>query len=105
MKYTAKEILTLAGVEKPEEIVGKMRVRIGGISVRKLDHIINVKSGTLEVVVGVEKADVEIPERAEHSDEVRASIKAKGVAASEAFAASQVAKGRLEEETKEEETE
>jgi len=76
-KYTAKEILVLAGVESPETTVGQMRVRIGGISVRTLDHIINVKSSSIEITVGNKTATVEVPEREETSDEVKAANAAK----------------------------
>jgi len=76
-KYTAKEILVLAGVESPETIIGKKRVRIGGLSVRTLDHIINVQSPSIEITVGNETVTVEVPEREETSEEVKAANAAK----------------------------
>ena len=101
-KYTAKEILAIAGVEKPEDVVGKMRVRIGGISVRELDKIVNVKGESVDVLIGTETATVTVPERPETevSDDLESARKVRGEKSTKAFNASQIAKGRMEKEDK-----
>lgn len=88
-KYTALEILTEAGIEKPEEKIGKMRVRIGGLSgIVKPDHIIRVPSGTKEVsvLVGQETATIPVEEDSEDaavSESAQVAIEAKGQKATE----------------------
>ena len=76
-KYTTKEILVLAGVESPETTVGQMRVRIGGLSVRALDQIINVQTPSIDITVGNKTATIEVPEREEASEELKAANAAK----------------------------
>lgn len=61
-KYTAKEILTAAGLN-PDEVLGKIRVRISGISgIVKPDHLIKVQPGTekLDLIVGMDAYEVEL---------------------------------------------
>jgi hypothetical protein len=87
-KYTALEILTAAGIEKPEEKFGKVRVRIGGIhGIVKPDHIIRIPNGTKEVavLVGVETATIPLEEGAEAavSESAQKAIEAKGALATE----------------------
>lgn len=82
-KYTAVEILTEAGFDKPETMIGKFRVVIGGISgIVSADHLIKVIEGTktLEVTVGVETKTIKIEsenEEAEVSEGVRAVLDAR----------------------------
>jgi len=62
-KYTAIEILTEAGFEKPEEKIGKFRVIIGGIQgIVTPDHVIRIPAGTkqLDVVIGIEAKVIKI---------------------------------------------
>lgn len=58
-KYTVAEIVTEAGF-KPEEVVGKVRVRVGGIPVNDPNKVISIqpKTKTLEIIVGQEKKEV-----------------------------------------------
>lgn len=54
-KYTAIEILTAAGIEAPETKIGKMRVRIAGVTgIVKPEHTIKFQPGTkeVEIIVG-----------------------------------------------------
>ena len=61
--YTVEEILIAAGIENPGEVVGKVRVRIGGIAVRDLDHTIFVSpTDKLEILVGEETFEVPLTE-------------------------------------------
>lgn len=85
MRYTAIDILKLAGVEKPEDVIGKFSVRIGGVNVNQLDAVINVAEGnTVEVLVGRELTTVELPETPseEHQANVHAIKEAEGREAS-----------------------
>jgi hypothetical protein len=62
-KYTALEILKEAGIEKPEEKIGKMRVRIAGIAgIVKPDHLIKIQAETkkIDIIVGQEVKAIEI---------------------------------------------
>lgn len=82
--YTALEILTIAGIEKPEEKIGKMRVRIGGIPVNKPDHLVYVSPGSeaLIIIVGIESFDVSLesgPEEKEISTGAREKLDKDGV--------------------------
>jgi hypothetical protein len=88
-KYTAIEILTEAGIEKPEEKIGKMRVRIGGIAgIVKPGHIIRIPAGTKEVsvIVGQETATIPVGDDSEDaavSEGAQKAIEAKGAEATE----------------------
>ncbi|MFA5768357.1 MAG: hypothetical protein WC871_02315 [Bacteroidales bacterium] len=65
MKLTALEILTGAGVEKPEEKIGAMRVRIGGVrGIVTADHKIAIQPGVekLDVMVGDEAFEFVVPQ-------------------------------------------
>lgn len=63
MRFTAIDILKLAGVEKPEEVIGATTVTIGGLNVSRVDQVINVAEGnTVEVIVGNELKTVELPD-------------------------------------------
>jgi hypothetical protein len=81
-QYTAKEILLNAGFN-PAETLGKVRVRIGGISgIVKESHLIRTpKEGKLDIIVGAENVEVELNEGA---DESRTSEEAKLVLESRA---------------------
>lgn len=61
-KYTALEILTAAGVEKPEEVLGKVAVTIAGISgVVNPNHVILIpETEKIVVIVGNEAKEVAI---------------------------------------------
>jgi len=70
-KYTALEILTEAGFENPEKLIGKFRVVIGGISgIVKPDHVIRISPETteLEVLAGVEVKTIVIEKEAEEAE-------------------------------------
>jgi hypothetical protein len=57
IKYTALEILKEVGIKNPENKIGKMRVRIAGISgIVKPDHLIKIQTGTkeIDILVGEE---------------------------------------------------
>jgi hypothetical protein len=79
-KYTVEEILTEAGFNP--EMVGKVRVRIGGIPVNKHGHIIRiVEEGKLVVLAGTESKEVDIVEASEEltvSPETKKALEAKG---------------------------
>lgn len=104
-KYTALEILTEAGVETPEEKFGKFKVRIAGLrGIVTPDHL--VKFGpevkNVEVIVGVEKYEVEIlgeaPENTEISEGAREALDAKGKKATEKSEKLQAEKKAAKEE-------
>lgn len=78
MKYTSNEILKLAGVEDPTQVVGKMRVRIGGISIRATDQLINVLDDIVSVTIGNEVAEITLTPREGVSEEVTEALKIKG---------------------------
>lgn len=71
MIYTSSELLKLAGL-KPEEVLGKVGVTIGGLNVNKPNHLINVKSPKIKITAGEKSYDVEVPERETESEEVQA---------------------------------
>ncbi len=75
-KYTALEILQEAGIENPQDVFGKMRVRIAGIAgIVKPNHLITIQSGVekIDVIVGAEKVGLEL----EQSEEKTISSEAK----------------------------
>lgn len=79
MKYTALELLTLAGVETPEEKIGKFGVSIGGVVVNKPDHIINLQDAKdVEIIVAKEVYKATLDDRTEPSEEVKNALKVKG---------------------------
>ena len=61
---TAAEILISLGYEKPEDYVGKMRVRIGGIPIRSVQHLVRFPSvaETVEVIVGDKVHEIDVKE-------------------------------------------
>ena len=84
-KYTALELLTAAKVVKPETLIGKVRVRIGGLPVNKPDHVINVTPGTTELAVLVGQDDYTIAFDGDEAESAvsagaRASLDAEGAA-------------------------
>lgn len=88
MKYTALEILKFAEVSNPNAKLGKERISIGGISVRKADHIINTQDDeTVEVIISDDIIEVALPEQETHSKGVATALKAKSEASNEARAA------------------
>ena len=86
---TAIEVLKEAGIVKPEEKIGKMRVRIAGVAgIVKPDHRIKIQPGTkeIEVIVGTESYKVAFEEgEAEQavSDEAKVALEAKDKKAEE----------------------
>lgn len=83
-KYTALEILQVAGVEKPEEKIGKTRVRIAGVAgIVKPNHLIKIQPETteIEIIVGIESKKITL-EKGEAepiiSKAAKLSIEAKG---------------------------
>jgi hypothetical protein len=87
-KITALEILNEVGIKKAEDVFGKMRVRIGGISgINKADHLIVIPANTtnLEVIVGNELYDLELVKGrndiADVSEGAQAATEAKGLLA------------------------
>lgn len=98
-KTTVLEILTAAGVEKPEEKLGAVRVRIGGIPVNK-DQLIKVQPGTktIDVIVGVDKHQVTIEGDEEAftvSDGAKVMLEAKGAESTKKAEELQKAKAEL----------
>lgn len=69
-KYTALEILKEAGIKKPEEQFGKVRIRIAGIAgIVKPDHLIKIQPETksIEIVVGEEVFNLKFVGKSKHS--------------------------------------
>lgn len=86
-KYTAGELVTAAfPTLKTEDIFGKLRVRIGGLSgIVKPTHTIFVSPGTkeLEVIVGNETASLKFEgdeKEPSHSETAKAVNEAEGKA-------------------------
>lgn len=83
-KYTALEILTEAGFTKPEDLLGKFRVIIGGLQgIVTADHIVKIPTDTkeLEVVVGIEVKTIKIKQESEDtevSEGARIKLEAEG---------------------------
>lgn len=87
-KYTAIEILTEAGVEHPEDKIGAVRVRIGGLPVNTPDHVINVSAETTElnIIVGTDELTVPVDEGEEEreiSEGARTALDVEGQAQEE----------------------
>jgi hypothetical protein len=88
-KYTALEILTEAGFSKPEDLIGKFRVIIGGLQgIVTADHIVRIPTDTkeLEVVVGIEAKTIKIKkesEEAEVSEGAKAKLEEEGAVEAE----------------------
>lgn len=86
VRYTALEVLTAAGVEKPEEYFGKQRVIIGGIrGIVTPDHLVKVQKGSkkLEILAGDKGYQVDIvPQEGDEpvavSDEAKKVVKVQG---------------------------
>lgn len=60
-KYTARELLTEAGVQDLDSVFGNVRVRVGGVrGIVSGDHVVSVPAGTesLQIVVGEETHEV-----------------------------------------------
>ena len=63
--YTAVELLSIAGFDKPESLFGKGRLSIGGIrGVNEPDRLIKIGAGVteVEVIVGDEKRMIQVDE-------------------------------------------
>lgn len=101
-KYTAAEIVSELGY-KPEEIIGKVRVRIGGLPVNRVDHLVVVQAGVekLDVIVGTERTEVEL-EKAEKelfvSQDAKDALEMKGAKASEQARKMQEAKAQAQKQ-------
>lgn len=79
MVYTTLEVLRLAGVETPEEKLGKVSVSIGGVVSNDPDKLVNLQNATsVEVIVGKQSYDVTLPESNEPSEEVLRVRKSQG---------------------------
>ena len=102
-KYTALEILTAAGVEKPEEVLGKMAVNIAGISgIVSPNHVVLINPGTekIVVIIGNESKEVAIDGEEEEqtaSEGTKKVLKAEGKIESEKIAAREIEKKEKEE--------
>lgn len=93
MKYTASEILKAAGVDSPETVVGKMSVSIGGVTVNRLDQVINMQDADTALVrYGTESVEATLPNRDTISDELIAALEAKGSESTSKYVQSQIAK-------------
>ena len=76
-KYTALEILQEAGIENPQDKIGKVRVRIGGISgIVNPDDLITIQPNAdkIDIIVGNETKELNFESSA---DEREVSEKAK----------------------------
>lgn len=77
MLHTAAEIVALAGIEA--DVIGKVRVNIGGIPVNRPDHLINVQDAkTVTLIVGLDEVEVTLPEEGAPSEAVTAVKEAHG---------------------------
>lgn len=105
-KYTVAELITEAGY-KPEDVVGKVRVRIGGIPVNDPAKVITFQPEVkkVEVIVGTEAVELEV-EGVEKvhtiSEGARASLDAEGVETSKQVEAMQKAKAEANKTDEEE---
>lgn len=102
-KYTALEILTEAGFEKPEEIFGKFGIKISGISgIVSPDHIVLISLGSEKLIVSAkgESKEIELGETSETNTQ-----KSEGAekAIKEKFAARKENEIKKKEEIKKEE--
>ena len=62
MKYLAKEIVEKTGVDA-DEVIGKVSIDIGGISVNSWDHVIDMQDAEkVTVLIGTDEYVVELPE-------------------------------------------
>ena len=96
-KYTALEILQAAGVPEPEAKIGKVKVRIGGLSISSPTQLIKVQKGVerFDVLVGKEGVEVVFEAAGDKlfiSEAAKVALKAKGKASTEKAAAIQEAK-------------
>ena len=80
MRYTALDILKLAGVEAPEEKIGKVSVAIGGVNVNRLDKVINVVGKSVSILIGREITQFEMPAEQDplHAENVKKIKEAEG---------------------------
>lgn len=77
MLFTANEIVKLAGADP--KLIGKVRVRIGGVSVNKPDHVLNVQDAeSVMLIVGDKELEAKLPKRDELSAETKAAKDAQG---------------------------
>lgn len=102
-KYTAIEILTAAGFDKPEESIGKVRVRIGGIpGIVRPDYVVRIPEGTTEIDVMVGQETKKVTFEADHetpaiSESAKASLEVEGKAESEKAEAMKAEKAAAKE--------
>lgn len=68
-RYIAEEILTEAGINA-EDVIGKMRVLIGGLTVSALEQVIRIPATTesIEIVTGVDSVSLDIEEENEEQE-------------------------------------
>lgn len=102
-KYTVLEILTEAGVENPEEKVGKVRVRVGGIPVNDPNKVINFQPGTksVDLIVGDESFNVKLAKESKErvfSEGAREALDAEGQEVNKQVEAIQKAKAEAAKE-------
>lgn len=104
-KYTVAEIVTEAGF-KPEDVVGKVRVRVGGIPVNDPAKIISVQKGATElnIIVGQEAKVVKLNGENEDtvvSEEAHKAYEAVGAEKVKAFEANKAEKEKARTEAEE----
>lgn len=73
MRFAVADILKLAGIENPSEVVGKTSINIGGLEIYKLDKVINLQEEkTVVVNVGGEIKKIELP--AEQTEDQKKNV-------------------------------
>ena len=85
-KYTAKEILTEAGIGELDKVFGKLRVRIAGLrGIVTAGHVITIPENAVSpmpIVVGNEAFEVELSDEVAENraitPEAKKTIEAKG---------------------------
>ena len=96
-KYTALEILKAAGVPEPEAKIGKVKVRIGGLSISSPTQLIKVQEGvgSFDILVGTETFEVAFDKAGDElavSEAAKTALEAKGKVSTEKAEAIQAAK-------------
>lgn len=84
VKYTAVELLAIAGIKNPESKFGKAKIRIGGLSgINTPNHIIRVgaEAKEVEVICGDDKVMLTVAEvlpEANVTKNAKAALEEKG---------------------------
>lgn len=96
MKYTAIDILLLAGVETPGDKIGKVSVSIGGVVVNDPQKVVNVQDAeTVECSVGGKTFTAKLPK--EQTDVQKKSVEDVKKAKGEASTADRIAKEKVQD--------